>query len=136
MAKEKKPFEWTPRMTAISVFLGLVIGFIDVTDRVLGWAKVPLSYDQRMSAIEKDKSVVTNQVTTFSDENTKAHNEIKKELKELGDGFNSKLNTTNEKLNTTNENIAYLRGILDRAFPGAKGTSWLDTTEKETIIKK
>jgi hypothetical protein len=112
MAHEKKKFEWTAKMTAVTVACNLFLMIVLVLGTLGNWLKVPITYSQRMSVLEDAKNISTQQITSFVKENTLAHQEIKNDL-----------NSMNAKL----ENLCGKMEILVSDRP--KQTVWTANSE-------
>jgi hypothetical protein len=127
--KYKKSFEWTPKMTLISVIIGLLIGVGDLSDRIYSRVKGPIVQEIKVQTLSDAQNIATVQITSFIKENTAAHDQIQGKLT----AFQLEVEG---KLSKTNENLAYMRGILDRAFPTtSNSTSWLVPNQKEAETK-
>ena len=125
-----KSFEWTPKMTLVSVVIGILIGVGDLSDRIYSRVKDPIVQEIKVQSLSDAQSIATVQITSFIKENAVAHEQIQDKLSALQTDIEGKLSKTNESL-------AYIRGKLDLAFPTAtnNSASWFVSNQKEAETK-
>jgi hypothetical protein len=106
-----KDFQWTPRMTVLSVALGLFLMIAQTGSTLWAWMKSPVIFQQRMVVLEDGMK-----------ENATAHGDIQKDLK-----------LVQKEIGCVNGQLQYIRGQMEIVITQGNKTVW---TKPELLERK